>query len=262
MESSFRRRWGVSVAPSSRSREPKSHTEERNFPPPALSKVGCWGFMTQAMIHALVSFHFRSSVLLLDEVRERSQQPTSEQRRTGGRKRNCSPAVQWTAGRQPRVFSTHIYLAHSSDPSGSSRGREQTFVLSFVRMGEHLERFVCFSDLNTLSHSKGNNQTSELQKGSGGTSGKVTRHSSSTASQPAHGTQNIPGISTQPIESGLSFCLLFSATWYTLFSLCYKSLALGHQSKHLHSVLVQSWTRWWRELHWALTPQHLTPPAL
>lgn len=55
MESGFRRRWEASIAPSSRSREPESHAEERNFSPPALSKAGCWGFMTQAMIHALVS---------------------------------------------------------------------------------------------------------------------------------------------------------------------------------------------------------------
>lgn len=43
MESGFRRRWGVSVAPSSGSQELKGHTDERNFSPPALSKAGRWG---------------------------------------------------------------------------------------------------------------------------------------------------------------------------------------------------------------------------
>lgn len=150
--------------------------------------------------------------------------PLNKQRGRGGIRRNCSPTVQWIAGRQPRVFSTRIYLAHSSAPAGSSRGREQTFVLgflhSFLHMGEHPERFVCFSDLNTLSHSKRNNQTSELQKGSGGTSGQIMLHSSGTASQPAHSTPATPGISTQPIQPGLSFCLLSAVTCSTPCSPC------------------------------------------
>lgn len=102
------------------------------------------------------------------------------------------------------MFSTCIPLAHSSDLAGSSQGREQTFVLSFVGIGEQRERCVCFSDLNTRSHSKRNNETSELQKGSGGTGRKME-----WGCQPAHHTQIMPGTSTQPIKSHLGFCLLF-----------------------------------------------------
>lgn len=58
--------------------------------------------------------------------------------------------------------------------AGSRRGCEQTFVLALYCIGEHPERLVCFSDLNTLSCSKRNNQTSKLQKGSEGTGGKIT----------------------------------------------------------------------------------------
>lgn len=110
--------------------------------------------------------------------------PLNKQRGRGGRRMNCSPTVQWTAGRQPRVFSTHVHLTHSSDPAGFSWGREQTFVLNFLCMVEHSERSVWFSDLNKLSHSKPNNQISQLHQDSGGTSGKITWFPTRTVSQP------------------------------------------------------------------------------
>lgn len=186
--------------------QPKSHAKERNFSPPAPSKAGCWGFVTQAVIHALVSSRFRSSTLLLrvkGAESEVNNLPLSKQRGRGGRRRNCSPTVQWAAGGQPRVFSTGVYLAHSSDPAGSSRGREQTFGLSFLHMGERLERFVCFSDSSTLSHS--NPRTAEGLRWNQW----ENRAASEQDRHPAHGTQNVPGISTQPIESGLSFWVFF-----------------------------------------------------
>lgn len=155
----------------------------KEFSPPALSKTRCWELVTQVVIHALVSSCSWSSVLLLDEGREWSQQPAlNKQGGRGGRRRNCSPTAQWAASRKLRVFSTCIPLAHSSDLAGSSQGCEQTFVLSFLGMGEQRERFVCFLDLTTLSHSKRNNQTSELQKGSGGTGRKISWHR--TVNQP------------------------------------------------------------------------------
>lgn len=130
------------------------------------------------------------------------------------------------------MFSTCIHLAHRSDLAGSSQGHEETFVLRFFGMGEQPERFVCFSDLNTLPHSKRNNQTSELQKGSGGTGRNMEWDC-----QPAHDTQIMPRTSTQPIKSHLGFCLLFLVTWYPFLCLHYKNVGQRQQGKHF-SVLV------------------------
>lgn len=93
-------------------------------------------------------------------------------------------------------------------------------------MGEQCERFVYFSDLKTLLHSKRNNQTSELQKGSGG-----TRRKMEWDGQPAHDTQIVPGTSTHPIKSHFGFRLHFLVTWHPLLSLHYKNVGQRQQSK-------------------------------
>lgn len=95
------------------------------------------------------------------------------------------------------------------------------------------ERFVYFSDLNTLLFSKINNQTSELQKGTDGTGRKMEWDC-----QPAHDTQFLPGTSTEPIKTHLGFCLLFLVMWYPLPSLHCKIVGQRQQSKPFSSVLV------------------------
>lgn len=109
----------------------------KEFSPLALSKTRCWKLVTQVLIHALVSSCFRSSRAAVrragNEVN--NNLPLNKQRGRGGRRRGCSPALQWAAGRKIRVFSTCIHLAHSSDLAGSSQEHEETFVLRFFLHG-------------------------------------------------------------------------------------------------------------------------------
>lgn len=142
----------------------------------------------------------------------------------------------------PGVFSTRIYLAHSSDLAGSSQGCEQTFVPHFPQWVNTLKDLFAFQ---IWIHSHTQSEIIKLlncRRAQREPVGKSLAFEQDC--QPAsHGTQHLPGISTQPITSSLSFCLLYAVIQYTLFSLCYKSLVLGHQSKHLCSVLVQVWVR-------------------
>lgn len=123
MECSFGRRGGVSVASAGGPQEMENHIEERNFSPWLWAKqgVGNWWLRLWFMLWSpLVS----GAVLLLEEGREWSQQPASEQterqRRKEGLLTNCtvssrqetqgvfhlySPCPQlWPGWFQPRVW--------------------------------------------------------------------------------------------------------------------------------------------------------------
>lgn len=249
MESSFRRWWGVSVAPSNRLWEPKSHTEERDFSPPAPLKAGCWGLVTQAMIHVLVSSCFRSSALLLDEGRVKS----TTYLWTEGRRRKEEELLTNCAmnSRQTKV----VFNSYLSCPQlwlVPAEGVSKPLSLLSIALVSTLKDLFAFQ-IWIRSHapreiikppSCRRAQKELVGKSRSVWAGLPASPQHSKHARDFHSLLNLPSVSvcsSQFRGTPCSPCAIKAQRWGTGAS---------------PSIW---WTHWWLEPCWALTPQHPLP---
>lgn len=180
------------------------------------------GPVSQAMTHVPASSCFRCSVLLLHKGRVKSASHlwANKEEEGGIVHQSCSEQQ----ADNPGCFQSVLTLS----TAGYSRGCEQTFVLNHSKEIEQPEIFVWFSDLNKLSHSNPNSQTSELHQGSDGTGripcgfqlGQTTAFR--TRQELPHGPLNLAWASAW-----------FSRLHCTCVSLCaLKAMLVGPQSKN------------------------------